>query len=78
MTLGDRIFGGSSISPSAKYIASGIGAAVSLFVAVFAWFIPAEDLEAPAGKWVISFIGLAMFAFAIYASRHFRKQLRSK
>lgn len=78
MPLDDRVFGGGSMSPSTKYIVSWVGVVLSLSVAVYAWFIPADDLQAPSGKWIISLIGVAMFAVALSGNRYFRKRMRDE
>lgn len=76
MSLDDKVFGGVSVSPATEYIVSWIGVVLSLFVAVYAWFIPADGLETRSGKWILSLIGLVMFAVSAYGNRYFRKRMR--
>ncbi|WNV73720.1 hypothetical protein [Geodermatophilus sp. DSM 44513] len=75
MTLGDEVFGGGSIPPSTKYVVTWIGMGLSVLVAVCAWFVPAEDLAVPAGRWLISLLGLVLFTFALCGNRYFRRRM---
>jgi type IV secretory pathway TrbL component len=75
---GDEAFGGSRMPSSTKYIVSWVGVALSLFVAMYAWFIPADDLDIPSGRWLLSLVGVAMFAFALWGNRYFRRRMREE
>ena len=61
-----------------KYIVSWVGVVLSLSLAVYAWFIPADDLDIPSGRWLLSLVGVAMFAFALWGNRYFRERMREK
>jgi hypothetical protein len=75
---GDKAFGGSGIPPLTKYIVSWVGVVLSLTLAVYAWFIPADDLDIPSGRWLLSLVGVAMFAVALWGNRYFRERMREE
>ena len=44
-------------------------------MAVYELSVPAADVEVPAGRWVISVMGVALFAFALWGNRHSRARM---
>ena len=78
MTAGDKIFGGPDIPASRKYAVSWVGMALSLGVAIYALLIPSEQMDAPWGKWLLSALGVLLFAVALWGNRYFRKKMRGE
>ena len=78
VTLADRVFGGSSISPRARYVASWSSVTVFAAVAVGIWFVPDDVVEDPAGRWGICLICAVMAAFAWWGNRWVHAEMRRR
>ena len=78
MTLAERIFAEGRIGLRGSYVATWAGMAVSGWLTAAVWFVPKEDWEHPAGPWVVSLMGLALFVFSLWGNRYFGRRLRER
>jgi hypothetical protein len=78
VTLADRVFGGSPLSPRSRYVASWVGGSVFAVLAVGVWFVPDDVVEDPAGRWGFCLISVAMAAFAWWGNRWVHAEMRAR
>ncbi|MCZ2830336.1 hypothetical protein O2W14_15980 [Modestobacter sp. VKM Ac-2986] len=76
MTLGDELFGGSPVSPKARYAATWVSGTVFLVLAVGAWFLPVDLVPDPAGRWGICLVSGALVASCWWGNRWIRAGMR--